>query len=82
MRPIPLALTFGILAGSLGGQTVDFTRDVQPIFAESCFGCHGAKVEMGGLRLDSKSRAAEVIQPSNAAGSTLYQRVAGGGSRS
>lgn len=57
---------------------VDFVRDIQPIFAKSCSNCHGAKTQMGGLRLDSKKIAlAKAIQPGNAAGSELYQRVAG-----
>ena len=71
-----------LLIGTLQAQ-VDFTRDVQPIFAKSCYGCHGAKKQMGGLRLDSKvlafagGQSGKAIQPSKAAESTLYQRVAG-----
>src|SRR6185295_3465170 len=79
---------FGLaLCGSLYAQSdpakVDFTRDVQPIFAKSCYGCHGAKMQMGGLRLDSKKLAlsggqsGKSIQPSKSAESILYQRVAG-----
>ena len=70
------------LFGSLQAQT-DFTKDVQPIFVKSCYGCHGAKKQMGGLRLDSKTPAfaggqsGRSIQPANAAESILYQRVAG-----
>ncbi len=70
------------LFGSLPAQT-DFVRDVQPIFAKSCYGCHGPKREMGGLRLDVKKAAlagglsGNPIQPKNAAESILYQRVAG-----
>ena len=70
------------LLGSLQAQ-IDFTRDVQPIFAKSCYGCHSVKKQLGGLRLDSKTLAfaggqsGKSIQPSNAAESTLYQRVAG-----
>jgi hypothetical protein len=82
------SVAFGLaLLGSLQAQTepakVDFTRDVQPILAKSCYGCHGAKMQMGGLRLDSKKPAfsggqsGKSIQPSKAAESTLYQRVAG-----
>jgi mono/diheme cytochrome c family protein len=69
--------------GSLQAQTeagkVDFARDVQPVFSKSCYGCHGPKVQMGGLRLDSKQLAAKSIQPSKAAESSLYLRVAGVG---
>ena len=50
--------------GTLQAQTepgkVDFARDVQPVFAKSCYGCHGPKVQMGGLRLDSKKLAAQL----------------------
>src|SRR4051794_8154535 len=72
MQPFPLSLTIGVvLLGSLQAQTVDFTRDVQPIFAKSCYACHSAKSQMGGLRLDAGKP--------NIPGSTFYQRVAGVG---
>ncbi|MDX2041069.1 MAG: PSD1 and planctomycete cytochrome C domain-containing protein [Acidobacteriota bacterium] len=59
-------------------QKVDFARDIQPIFAASCAGCHGEKKQSGGLRLDSKAIAlAKVIKPGNAAASELYRRIAG-----
>ena len=59
-------------------QKVDFARDIQPIFAASCAGCHGEKKQSGGLRLDSKKIAlAKVIVPGKAADSELYRRVAG-----
>lgn len=65
------------------GQPVDFVRDVQPIFAKSCNGCHGEKSQQAGLRLDAKALAlaggqsGRVILPGKAAESALYQRVAG-----
>ena len=66
------------LYGALWAQTpADFQRDVQPIFEKSCFSCHGEKLQMGGLRLDSAALAAKTIQPGKSADSTLYQRVAG-----
>ena len=59
-------------------QKVDFVRDIQPIFAASCAGCHGEKKQAAGLRLDLKKIAlSKVIKPGNAAESLLYQRVAG-----
>jgi hypothetical protein len=36
---------------------VDFTRDVKPIFATSCYECHGPKKRKGQLRLDEKTAA-------------------------
>jgi mono/diheme cytochrome c family protein len=57
---------------------VDFTRDIQPIFRASCYGCHGPSKQMAGLRLDSKKSAlAKVIVVGKANESALYQRVAG-----
>jgi len=77
----------GILAISthLRGQSptappaaVDFVKDIRPIFEKSCSNCHGVKTQLAGLRLDSRQIVmAKEIQPGNAVGSELYQRVAG-----
>src|SRR2546425_2949249 len=56
---------------------VNFARDIQPILERSCFGCHGAKVQMAGLRLDAKGTSARVIVPGNATLSPLYKRITG-----
>ena len=32
--------------------TVDFERDVKPIFRENCWECHGRTQQNGSLRLD------------------------------
>jgi hypothetical protein len=66
-----------------GDEPVDFARDVQPILAERCFECHGAKKQRAGLRLDSRSPAMAgsdngevvVLVPGDAAGSLLFQLV-------
>lgn len=64
-------------------QGPDFTRDIQPILAASCYNCHGPKVQMARLRLDAKQTAfaggqsGKVIQAGDANASILYQRVAG-----
>ena len=64
--------------------TVDFKRDIQPIFAGRCYDCHGPKKSKSGLRLDDKSRAlrgGDSGQPPFVAGksaeSQLILRVAG-----
>lgn len=60
---------------------VDFGRDVQPIFRQQCYGCHGPAVHQGGLRLDRRADAkrggsiSDIGADSNA--SHLYRRVAG-----
>src|SRR5687768_7253878 len=66
-------------------QQVDFAREIQPILARSCHNCHGPKLQMGRLRLDSKSTAlaggqsGKVIQPGRASDSLLLKRIAGAG---
>jgi mono/diheme cytochrome c family protein len=66
-------------------QSVDFAKEIQPIFARSCHNCHGPKLQMGRLRLDSKSTAlaggqsGKVIQPGRASDSLLLKRIAGAG---
>jgi hypothetical protein len=61
----------------LAADKPDFARDVQPILNRSCVSCHGAKAQLGSLRLDSRKAAAKSIQAGNPEDSTLYQRVAG-----
>ncbi len=69
-------LGVGILAQNAPPR-VDFVRDIQPILVASCQGCHGAKAQMGQLRLDAKAPASRTFKAGNAAESHLYQRVAG-----
>src|SRR5687767_12731785 len=83
-----------ILSGSLGWfpspraaayQQVDFVKEIQPILARSCYNCHGAKLQLGRLRLDSKTTAlaggqsGKVIQPGRPSDSLLLKRIAGAG---
>ena len=79
-----------LLVGAAAGQpaparSVDFVRDVQPILNQSCTSCHGAKSQLGGLRLDSKATAfaggqsGRAIQPGHAADSLLLKRILGSG---
>src|SRR5260221_3622618 len=61
--------------------SVDFERDVRPIFAARCVTCHGPEKQKSGLRLDRKSAAMMggdsgiVIVPGKSAASALIQRV-------
>src|SRR5687768_309730 len=48
-------LTAGENDGATRSPTIDFARDVQPIFAARCERCHGAKKAEGGLRLDRRA---------------------------
>ncbi len=56
---------------------IDFTKSIQPVFEKSCYSCHGPKVQMGGLRLDSRESASRQIHPGESAASPLYKRIAG-----
>jgi hypothetical protein len=40
-------------------QPVDFVRDIQPIFAQNCYDCHGSEKQKSGLRLDVREAALE-----------------------
>ncbi|WP_321477428.1 PSD1 and planctomycete cytochrome C domain-containing protein [uncultured Paludibaculum sp.] len=66
-----------LLSAPVWAGTVDFARDVQPVLSRSCEKCHGAKMQMGGLRLDAKTAAMKVLRPGDSAASELYKRVAG-----
>lgn len=69
-----------LLVGSVSAPAaVDFSRDVQPIFARHCFECHGAELQKGKLRLDRRESAlppgSDVIVPGKAANSELFRRI-------
>src|SRR5947208_7811947 len=49
-RTMILALLLPTVAHA---QPVDYLREVKPILAGSCYTCHGAIKQKGGLRLDS-----------------------------
>jgi len=64
-------------------RPIDFDRDVRPIFAKSCFGCHGPEKQKSDYRLDVRSTALKggsiggAIVPGDGARSPLVQYVAG-----
>lgn len=47
-----IMLVVFVLYSHAAAEPVDFARDVRPIFAKRCVGCHGPKKHEGGLRLD------------------------------
>ena len=64
-------------------QPIDFVRDIQPIFARNCYGCHGPQRQEAAFRLDAKDVALQggdlgtAIIPGRSADSLLVQFVAG-----
>lgn len=64
------------------GASVDFARDIQPIFVKRCYECHGPDKQKSGLRLDVKTEAMKggesgkkVISPGKSSESELLRRV-------
>jgi hypothetical protein len=63
--------------------TMDFVKDIQPILAKACVGCHGQSKAKAGLRLDCGSEASKggnsgaVFKPGDSAASRLLYVVAG-----
>ncbi len=79
-----MILVIGVAASLRGEEgTVDFVRDVRPIFAKSCYSCHGAEKQKSGYRLDARAYALKggeigrSIVPGDSAHSPLIQYVAG-----
>src|SRR3954466_12786838 len=64
-------------------RPVDFVKDIQPIFADRCLGCHGPKKQEAEFRLDAKEIAMKggelgpAILPGNSADSLLVRFVGG-----
>ena len=63
-------------------KTINFARDIQPLFAKHCTSCHGTKKSEGGLRLDRRKNALDggdsgsSIIPGQSAKSRLIALVA------
>src|SRR6185436_9333358 len=64
-------------------RPVDFTKDIQPMLALSCYKCHGEQRAEADLRWDLKESAMKgsdhgpVLVPGKSAGSRMIQLVAG-----
>ena len=78
----PGGLTIKPAPSSAPRAGVDFVRDVQPIFRQNCYGCHGPSIHQNGFRLDRRADAMRggtgpVIGRGDSAASRLYQRLIG-----
>ena len=48
-------VAFPATPSSRAAAKLDFKRDVQPIFEQRCYECHGEKKQKSGLRMDRKA---------------------------
>jgi cytochrome c553 len=79
----------GTLDKKLGaaGEGIDFEKEVAPLLAAKCAGCHGEEKSSSGLRLDTfealetASRTKQLIVPGDAANSSLLVRVSVSGEK-
>jgi hypothetical protein len=69
---------------SLVGLGADFERDVRPLLARKCFGCHGPALQKSHLRLDRRADALRggesgipALEPGKSAASLLIRYVSG-----
>ncbi len=78
---LTLSLTAYVIAQA--PSKPEFARAILPILSNSCQRCHGAEVQMGELRMDSREAllrggtSGPAIVPSNGQGSLLVRRVLG-----
>src|SRR5262245_6213342 len=80
MHALPLLLS---ALAAPAADPADYTRDVKPVLAQRCVGCHGPQKQRGGLRLDAAAlirkggnRGAAVV-PGKAADSLIMKAVTG-----
>jgi mono/diheme cytochrome c family protein len=63
---------------------VDYDKDVRPLLAQNCYGCHGPDVQQSGLRLDLRQNALRggdygpVIVPGKSSESKIIRRLVDG----
>ncbi len=87
MKRIFFLLMLCIVVGSSDSSSafaeVDFVKEIQPIFKERCYECHGDEAQEAGLRLDQKADAlagsdsGQIIIPKKAAESLLIKLISG-----
>jgi Planctomycete cytochrome C len=64
-------------------QSPSFSKEIVPIFAAACSGCHSAHAKMGSLELDTYEGVMQggnhgtVVVPGNSGESRLYLMIAG-----
>src|SRR5439155_16910353 len=57
-----LLFVLSSLAVAANTGQVEFQRDIQPLFAEYCYECHGPDAQKGGLNLATREGAVKVLE--------------------
>src|SRR6476659_837389 len=72
------AILFTIFAAAAqAADAPSFAKDVAPIFAANCAGCHSASTKMGKLNLESFEDMKRVVVPGKSAESRLFLLITG-----
>ena len=69
-RMAPLSKISSLVLASVAAASaagVDFQRDIQPLFAEHCYECHGPDAQKGGLSMTTREGAMKVLESGVAA---------------
>lgn len=81
----PLIVVLLLAASASAADTVDYLREVKPIFERRCYACHAALKQKSGLRLDTARAALKgsdggaVIEPGKPDDSRLIELVTSAG---
>ena len=62
---------------AISSAAAEYNRDIRPIFAATCFSCHGPNEarRMANLRLDTPDFVTAMVIPGDAEASALYRRL-------
>ncbi len=75
---------FALALAAAADGSVDFVRDIQPVLAARCIGCHGDEKQAGSLRLDNQADAlrggdsGNPLAANNGETALLLQRITAG----
>src|SRR5689334_3328900 len=82
MKKVAVLCGLLFVAGQVqAADKVDFAKQIRPIFADTCYKCHGPQKQKGKLRLDSVEaimkggKDGKVLAPGDPDKSEIYKRI-------
>ncbi|MDP6447089.1 MAG: PSD1 and planctomycete cytochrome C domain-containing protein, partial [Pirellulaceae bacterium] len=83
IRGVTILLAVGSGLVATGAEpSIDFSREIQPVFARRCYKCHGPNADEGGLRLSTREAATAELEsgdravvPGDLKASTMMSRI-------